>query len=95
MVTKFGFTDDQRTMAGGSGTESTNAVDTRVAALMAEGQKQAQEILAKHRDKLDQVASILVDKNTIYRDKFLEIVGESPVPHPGEAKPIPMVAAPT
>lgn len=91
MVTKYGYTDDQRTMAGGAGTESANEVDKRVSALMAEGQKKAQEVLSTHRDKLDKLASILVNKNTIYRDKFLEIAGPSPVANPGEAKPIEMV----
>lgn len=93
MVTKYGYTDDQRTMTGGSGTESANEIDKRVSDLMAEGQKKAQEVLTANRDKLDKLASILVKNNTIYRDKFLEIAGPSPVPHPGEAKPILMVTA--
>jgi cell division protease FtsH len=93
MVTKYGYTDDQRTMAGGSGIESSNAVDERVAKLMGEGQKKAEKILAANRDKLDKLAAMLVDKNTVYRNKFLDIVGPSPIPHPGEAKPIAMITA--
>ncbi len=59
-------------------------IDKEIAKIIDEGYKVAQDVLTKHRAKLDLVANTLLEKETLERDEFEKLVGK-PVTN-GEVK---------
>jgi cell division protease FtsH len=51
-------------------------VDAEISKIMNNALKKAKEILVKHREALDKVAKILIEKETIERDEFEKIISE-------------------
>lgn len=51
-------------------------IDQQVAKIIDAGYKRAREVLAKHRYKLDLVATTLLEKETLERDEFEKLVGK-------------------
>ena len=102
MVTQFGMSDLGPTIfsprpqfgiwpvMGGEGTqvspELAAKIDREIAKIIDEGYKKAKETLSKSRAKLDKVADTLLEKETLDRDEFEQLVGK-PVSVDGETKP--------
>jgi len=61
-------------------------IDREIAKFIDEGYKKAKETLSKNRAKLDKVADTLLEKETLDRDEFEQLVGK-PVSIDGETKP--------
>jgi cell division protease FtsH len=51
-------------------------IDREVKRLMDEAYKSAEEILARRRRKLDEIAGVLIEKETIEREEFEKLVKE-------------------
>jgi len=49
-------------------------IDHEVSHLISEAKKTAEQVLTKHRDLLDKIAEVLIDKETIERDDFEDIL---------------------
>lgn len=110
MVTQFGMSDLGPTIfsprpqfgiwpvMGGEGTqvspELAAKIDREIAKFIDEGYKKSKETLSKNRAKLDKVADTLLEKETLDRDEFEQLVGK-PVSIDGETKPktVPKTAA--
>src|SRR3989344_2575201 len=102
MVTQFGMSDLGPTIfsprpqfgiwpvMGGEGTqvspELAAKIDREIAKFIDEGYTKAKETLSKNRAKLDKVADTLLEKETLDRDEFEQLVGK-PVSVDGETKP--------
>ena len=102
MVTQFGMSDLGPTIFsprpqfgiwpafGSEGTqvspELAAKIDKEIAKFIDEGYKKAKETLSKNRAKLDKVADTLLEKETLDRDEFEQLVGK-PVSIDGETKP--------
>ena len=102
MVTQFGMSDLGPTIfsprpqfgiwpvMGGEGTqvspELAAKIDREIAKIIDEGYKKAKETLSKSRAKLDKVADTLLEKETLDRDEFEQLVGK-PVSVDWETKP--------
>src|SRR3989344_3973877 len=102
MVTQFGMSDLGPTIFsprpqfgiwpafGSEGTqvspELAAKIDREIAKFIDEGYKKAKETLSKNRAKLDKVADTLLEKETLDRDEFEQLVGK-PVSVDGETKP--------
>ena len=56
--------------------ETARVIDEEVKRLMDEAYKQAEAILARRRAKLDQIAGVLIEKETIEREEFEKLVKE-------------------
>ena len=54
--------------------ETARLIDREVKKLIDNGYKKAQEILTRRRTKLDEIAKILIEKETIERDEFEKLV---------------------
>ena len=50
-------------------------IDKEVLDLLSDALKTAKSIVHEHRDKIDKVVDVLLDKETIEKDEFVEIVG--------------------
>ena len=50
------------------------AIDEEVRAFIDAGQERAREILTEHRDKMDEIAEILLEKETLNREEFLSLL---------------------
>ena len=101
MVTQFGMSDLGPTIfsprpqfgiwpvMGGEGTqvspELAAKIDREIAKIIDEGYKKAKETLSKNRAKLDKVAETLLEKETLDRDEFEQLVGK-PISIDGETK---------
>jgi len=102
MVTQFGMSDLGPTIFsprpqfgiwpafGSEGTqvspELAAKIDREIAKFIDEGYKKAKETLVKNRAKLDKVADTLLEKETLDRDEFEQLVGK-PVSIDGETQP--------
>ena len=102
MVTQFGMSDLGPTIfsprpqfgiwpvMGGEGTqvspELAAKIDHEIAKFIDEGYKKSKETLTKNRAKLDKVADTLLEKETLDRDEFEQLVGK-PVSIDGETQP--------
>ncbi|MCS6775210.1 MAG: ATP-dependent zinc metalloprotease FtsH, partial [Chthonomonadaceae bacterium] len=60
--------------------ETARAIDEEVRAIIDQGYKRAREILTEHRAKMDEIAEVLLEKETLTRDEFLALLN-------GEATP--------
>jgi len=92
MVTEFGMSDLGPTIfaprpqfgvwptlmgeGGQVSPELAGKIDGEIAKIIDNGHKKAQEILQKHRAKLDLVAGTLLEKETLERDEFERLVGK-------------------
>lgn len=56
--------------------KTAEEIDTEVRGLIDEAYKKAKQILADHRDKLDQVANMLLDKEVMSKDEFEDLFNE-------------------
>ena len=56
--------------------ETARIIDREVKRLMDEAYKQAEEILIRRRAKLDEIAGVLIEKETIEREQFEKLVKE-------------------
>ena len=72
---------ERETFLGLEGSESKNyseetsqKIDKEVSSIMLEAEKQAQEILDKHKDLLDKVAKELIKKETIEREAYEKLI---------------------
>jgi len=54
--------------------ETARAIDSEVKKLIDDGYEHAKEILTHRRDKLDEIANILIERETIERDEFDTVV---------------------
>lgn len=54
--------------------DTARLIDTEVKRLMDEAYKQAEEILTRRRVKLDEIANVLIEKETIEREEFERLV---------------------
>jgi len=61
-------------------------IDREIAGIIDEGYKLAQSTLKKFKAKLDKIADTLLEKETLDRDEFEQLVGK-PVSIDGETKP--------
>ena len=77
-----------RTMSQGrSYSEAVAAqIDEEVKALVAKAYARCQEILEASRDKLEAVASYLLEHETMEQEEFLAVFGETPKPLPESAR---------
>ncbi|SES98731.1 ATP-dependent zinc metalloprotease FtsH [Anaerobranca gottschalkii] len=57
--------------------EVASAIDKETKAIVERCYKVAEDILKEHRDKLDLVAKTLLEKETINREEFLKLMGET------------------
>ena len=104
MVTKWGMSDTLGTMYLGSDEEVfvgmefghsreyseqfAAAIDTEVKKLIDHCYKQALELLAQNRDKLDAVAEALLDRDTLNRAEFEAVMKGEPLPPKTEAESV-------
>lgn len=56
--------------------ETARLIDQEVKKLIDGGHKQAREILTRRRAKLDEIAKVLIEKETIEKEEFEKIVGK-------------------
>jgi len=56
--------------------ETARLIDQEIKRLLDNGRKQAKEILTKRREKLDEIAGVLIEKETIEREEFEKLVKE-------------------
>jgi cell division protease FtsH len=61
--------------------QTAELIDKEVKRLMDEAHKSAQDILTRRRQKLDEIAGVLIEKETIEREEFEKLVRD-------EAKPL-------
>jgi cell division protease FtsH len=66
-------------------------IDQEVRILVQEAYKRAKEILSQYRKQLDDIASRLIEEETLDREQFLEIFGE-PVPDKNGGTPVPVAS---
>lgn len=57
--------------------ETARLIDSEVKKLMQDANEQAKKILMERREKLDEIASILMERETIEKDEFEKLVKES------------------
>ncbi len=88
MITRYGMSEDFDMVAmetvtnqylGGDASPSCSAetqreIDQKVVALVKEQHEKARQILAENREKLDELALFLYEKETITGDEFMEIL---------------------
>lgn len=70
--------------------DTARMIDQEVSTLIEGAYKRAKELLLAHRDKLDQLAKKLLDKEVIFKDDLEEILGKRQWDKP-ELQPIPVV----
>jgi len=56
--------------------ETAREIDNEISKIMNNADKKAKEVLTKHKDALEKIAKILIEKETIERDEFEKIIGE-------------------
>lgn len=56
--------------------ETSTMIDNEVLKIIKDSHKKARDILKDNRDLLDKIAKILIEKETIFGDEFMEIVRE-------------------
>jgi cell division protease FtsH len=90
MVTRYGMSDNFGMMAlqtGGNSylgepgrstcsPETARLVDEEIKEIIAKAYKRAKDILVENRDKLDELAEFLLEKETISGEEFMEILEE-------------------
>ncbi len=90
MVTRYGMSDNFGMMAlqtGGNSylgepgrstcsPETARLVDEEIKEIIAKANKRAKDILVENRDKLDELAEFLLEKETISGEEFMEILEE-------------------
>lgn len=54
--------------------QTARLIDTEVKRFLDDAHKQAKEILTKRREKLDEIAGVLIEKETIEREEFEKLV---------------------
>lgn len=54
--------------------EVARAIDEEVRAFIDQGYQRSREILSQHREKMDEIAEILLEKETLTRDEFLALM---------------------
>ena len=57
--------------------ETARMIDAEVSALIKQAQVRAKEVLSQRREKLDEIATILIEKETIEREEFNQLVVEN------------------
>lgn len=57
--------------------ETARVIDAEVTALIKQAQMRAEEVLSRRREKLDEIANILIEKETIEREEFNRLVVEN------------------
>lgn len=62
--------------------DTAQKVDSEVKRLLDEAYEKAKEILTRRRDKLDEIANILIERETIERDEFDTVVNGQKEPKP-------------
>lgn len=60
--------------------EMQQVVDQEVQQLLKNCYEEAKSILKEHRDQLDKLAKLLLEVETVSGEKFLELIGKSPLP---------------
>ena len=92
MITRYGMTDDFDMVAletvnnqylGGDASLACSAemqakIDDRVISLVKQQHAKARQILEENRQKLDQLAQFLYEKETITGEEFMEILNREP-----------------
>ncbi|MBI3274253.1 MAG: ATP-dependent zinc metalloprotease FtsH [Candidatus Colwellbacteria bacterium] len=58
--------------------ETARLIDSEVKGLIDEAYGRAQNVLKERREKLDEIANILIEKETIEKDEFEKLVGKPP-----------------
>jgi len=56
--------------------ETAREIDNEISKIMNDASKKAKEVLTKHKDALEKVAQVLIEKETIERDEFDKIISE-------------------
>ena len=67
--------------------ETANLIDKEIRRLIEEAEERAREILSQHRDKLDQLASLLIEKETLRAEDLAQVLG------PRQVRELPMAVA--
>jgi cell division protease FtsH len=62
------------------GEETLDRADQAVRRLVTAAYERAETLLNENREKLDQLADVLMTEETIGMDKIIEILGTAPVP---------------
>lgn len=63
-------------------------VDQEISELLNNGYKAALEILKEHKSELEQLAEMLLEKETVNADEFLALIGRAPVEEVPEEPPV-------
>jgi cell division protease FtsH len=71
--------------------DTARLIDQEVSSLIESAYQRAKDLLLHHRDKLDQLAKKLLDKEVIFKDDLEEILGKRPW-ESREVQPVPVVA---
>jgi ATP-dependent metalloprotease FtsH len=71
--------------------DTARLIDQEVSSLIESAYQRAKDLLLHHRDKLDQLAKKLLDKEVIFKDDLEEILGKRPW-ESREVQPAPVVA---
>ncbi|HPT86708.1 MAG TPA: ATP-dependent zinc metalloprotease FtsH [Bacillota bacterium] len=58
--------------------EIAAAIDREIRRIMDESFQRAKDIINEHRDQLDQIAKLLLEKETIESEEFIALIGEKP-----------------
>jgi cell division protease FtsH len=77
---------------GGISPDLQNQIDKETKRILDEGYKQAEEILKKHKLKLDKVAKALLDTETLDTEEFEKIVGKKLIPKGVSTTPSPVLS---
>ena len=56
--------------------ETSTIIDEEVLRIIREAHKEARQLLRDNRDLLDKIAGILLEKETIFGDEFMDVVCE-------------------
>jgi len=58
--------------------EIAASIDHEIRRIMDESFQRAKDIINEHRDQLDQIAKVLLEKETIESEEFIALIGEKP-----------------
>jgi cell division protease FtsH len=75
--------------------EVATAIDEEQRAIIENCYNRARELLQQHRDLMDRIVEVLLERETIGREEFLALMRGEPLPEPAAPKNPPSASAPT
>jgi len=69
--------------------ETASRIDKEISKILQDAKEKALETIAQNKEKWELIAKVLIEKETIEQDEFLELMGERPAKpqNPSEEKP--------